>query len=60
MDPERQPYKVVKTVVTTTQLAAEGEATLVVAALRRALGARAIQEAVRLFRQLMGLRDMRR
>ena len=42
------------------QLAAEGGATLVIAALRRALGARPIQEAVRLFRQLMGLRDMRR
>ena len=60
MDPERQPYKVVKSAVTTTQLAAEGGATLVIAALRRALGARPIQEAVRLFRQLMGLRDMRR
>ena len=59
-DPERQPYKVVKSAVTTTQLAAEGGATLVIAALRRALGARPIQEAVRLFRQLMGLRDMRR
>ena len=46
--------------VTTTQLAAEGGATLVIAALRRALGARPLQEAVRLFRQLMGLRDMRR
>ena len=31
-----------------------------IAALRRALGARPIQEAVRHFRQLMGLRDMRR
>ena len=60
MDPERQPYKVVKSAVTTTQLAAEGRATLVIAALRRALGARPIQEAVRLFRHLMGLRDMRR
>ena len=60
MDPERQPYKVVKSAVTTTQLAAEGGATLVIAALRRALGARPIQEAVRLFRHLMGLRDMRR
>ena len=60
MDPERLPYKVVKSAVTTTQLAAEGGATLVTAALRRALGARPIQEAVRLFRQLMGLRDMRR
>ena len=60
MDPERQPNKVVKSAVSTTQLAAEGEATLVIAALRRALGARPIQEAVRLFRQLMGLRDMRR
>ena len=60
MDPERQPYKVVKSAVTTTPLAAEGGATLVIAALRRALGARPIQEAVRLFRQLMGLRDMRR
>ena len=60
MDPERQPYKVVKSAVTTTQLTAEGGATLVIAALRRALGARPIQEAVRLFRQLMGLRDMRR
>ena len=60
MDPERQSYKVVKSAVTTTQLAAEGGATLVIAALRRALGARPIQEAVRLFRQLMGLRDMRR
>ena len=60
MDPERQPYKVVKSAVTTVQLAAEGGATLVVSALRRALGARPIQEAVRLFRQLMGLRDMRR
>ena len=60
MDPERQPCKVVKSAVTTTQLAAEGGATLVVAALRRSLGARPIQEAVRLFRQLMGLRDMRR
>ena len=60
MDPERQPYKVVNSAVTTTQLAAEGGATLVIAALRRALGARPIQEAVRLFRQLMGLRDMRR
>ena len=60
MDPEGQPYKVVKSAVTTTQLAAEGGATLVIAALRRALGARPIQEAVRLFRQLMGLRDMRR
>ena len=60
MDPERQPYKVDKSAVTTTQLAAEGGATLVIAALRRALGARPIQEAVRLFRQLMGLRDMRR
>ena len=49
-----------KSAVTTTQLAAEGGATLVIAALRRALGARPIQEAVRLFRQLMGLRDMRR
>ena len=57
---KRQPYKVVKSAVTTTQLAAEGGATLVIAALRRALGARPIQEAVRLFRQLMGLRDMRR
>ena len=46
MDPERQPYKVVKSAVTTTQLAPEGGATLVI--------------AVRLFRQLMGLRDMRR
>ena len=46
--------------MTTTHLAAEGGATLVIAALRRALGARPIQEAVRLFRQLMGLRDMRR
>ena len=60
MDPERQPCKVVKSAVTTTQLAAEGGATLVIAALRLALGARPIQEAVRLFRQLMGLRDMRR
>ena len=60
MDPERQPYKVVKSAVTTTQLAAEDGATLVIAALRRALGARPIQEDVRLFRQLMGLRDMRR
>ena len=60
MDPERQPYKVVKSAVTTTQLAAEGGATLVIAALRCALGARPIQKAVRLFRQLMGLRDMRR
>ena len=60
MDKERQPYKVVKSAVTTTQLAAAGGATLVIAALRRALGARPIQEAVRLFRQLMGLRDMRR
>ena len=60
MDPERQPYKVVKSAVSTTQLAAEGGATLVIAALRRALGARPIQEAVRLFRQLMGLRDLRR
>ena len=60
MDPERQPYKGVKSAVTTTQLAAEGGATLVIATLRRALGARPIQEAVRLFRQLMGLRDMRR
>ena len=50
----------VKSVVTTAQLAAEGGATLVVAALRRALGARPILEAARLFRQLMGLRDMRR
>ena len=58
MDPERQPYKVVKSAVTTTQLAAEGGATLVIAALRRALGARPSQEAVRLFRQLMGLRDI--
>ena len=49
MDPERQPYKVVKSAVTRTQLAAEGGATLVIAALRRALGARPIQEAVRLF-----------
>ena len=38
----------------------EGGGMLVIAALRRALGARPIQEAVRLFRQLMGLRDMRR
>ena len=60
MDPERQPYKVVKSAVTTTQVAVEGGATLVIAALRRALGARPIQEAVRLFRQLMGVRDMRR
>ena len=60
MDPERQPYKMVKSAVTTTQLAAEGGATLVIAALRRALGTRPIQEAVRLFRQLVGLRDMRR
>ena len=60
MDPEGQPYKVVKSAVTTTQLAAEGGETLVIAAQRRALGARPIQEAVRLFRQLMGLRDMRR
>ena len=59
MDPERQPCKVAKSAVT-TQLAAEGGATLVIAALRRALGVRPIQEAVRLFRQLMGLRDMRR
>ena len=59
MDPKRQPCKVVKSAVTTAQLAAEGGATLV-AALRRALGARPIQEAVRLLRQLMGLRDMRR
>ena len=59
-DPERHPYKVVKSAVTTTQLAAEGGATLVIAALRRSLGARPIQEAVRLFRQLMGQRDMRR
>ena len=43
-DPERQPYKVVKSAVTTTQLAAEGGATLVIAALRRALGARPSQE----------------
>ena len=60
MDPERQSYKVVKSAVTTVQLAAEGGATLVVAALRRSLGDRPIQEAARLFRQLMGLRDMRR
>ena len=60
MDRERQPCKVVKSAVTTTQLAAEGGATLVIAALRHALGARPIQEAIRLFRQLMGLRDMRR
>ena len=40
MDPERQPYKVVKSAVTTTQLAAEGGATLVIAGLRRALGAK--------------------
>ena len=60
MDPNRQPYKVIKSGVTTTQLAAEGGAKLVVAALRRSLGARPIQEAVRLFRQLMGLRDVRR
>ena len=37
MDPERQPSKVVKSAVTTVQLAAEGGATLVVAALRRSL-----------------------
>ena len=49
MDLERQPYKVVKSAVTTAQLAAEGGATLMVAALRRSLGARPIQEAVRLF-----------
>ena len=60
MDPERQPYKVVKSAVTTTQLSAECGATLVIAALRRALGARPILEAVRLFRQLTGVRDMRR
>ena len=60
MDPERQPYMVVKSAVSPTQLAAEGGATLVIAALSRALGARPIQEAVRLFRQLMGLRDMKR
>ena len=42
MDPERQPYKVVKSAVTTSQLAAEGGGTLVIAALRRALGARPI------------------
>ena len=60
MDPERQPYKVVKSAMTTAKLAAEVGATLVVAALRRSLGVRPIQEAVRLFRQLMGLRDMRR
>ena len=36
MVPERQPYKVVKSAVTTTQLAVEGGATLVIAALRRA------------------------
>ena len=60
MDPERQPCRFVKSAVSTTQLAAEGGATLVIAALRRALGARPIQEAVRLFRQLMGLRDKRR
>ena len=60
MNPERKPYKVVKSAVTTTQLAAEGGATLVIAALRRALGAQPIQEAVRLFRRLMGLRDMKR
>ena len=33
MDPERQPYKVVQSAVTTTQLAAEGGATLAIAAL---------------------------
>ena len=60
MDRERQPYKVVKSAVTAAQLTAEGGVTLVVAALRRALGACPIQEAVRLFRQLMGLRDMSR
>ena len=43
----------------TTQPVAEGGATLVIAALGRALGARPIQEAVRLFRELMGLRDVR-
>ena len=32
MDPERQPYKVVTSAVTTTQLAAEGGATLVIPA----------------------------
>ena len=44
--------------VATTQQAADGGATLVIAALRRDMGARPTQEAVRLFRQLMGLRDM--
>ena len=38
MDPERQPNKMVKSAVTTTQLAAEGGATLVVAALQTFLG----------------------
>ena len=58
MDPERQPIRLSNQL--SRQLAAEGGATLVISALRRALGARPIQEAARLFRQLMGLCDMRR
>ena len=38
MDPERQPYKVVKSALTTTQLAAEGGATLVIGGSETCLG----------------------
>ena len=55
MDPEKQPYNVIRAAITNVQLTREGGAFLIVSALRAALGTKPIQEAVRLFRQLMGL-----
>lgn len=61
-DPDRMPYKTVTKAVTETQLEAEdgSGASLLVAALRNELGPRTMQEAVKLFRQMLTLKDLAR
>ena len=59
MDPEKHPYKVMRSAITNVQLTRDGGAYPIVSALRAVLGAKPIQEAARLFRQLMGRRGLR-
>ena len=54
MDPEKQPYQVIRATITTVQLTGDGGAYLMVSALLAALETQPIQEAARRFRQLMG------
>ena len=60
MGPEKQPYKVIRVAITHVQFTCEGGAYIMVSALRAALETKPIQEAVRLFRQLVELGGLRR